>query len=364
MKNYCPEIYKGLSIDRWNDEHIKVAPCCQAHPTITPTQGFDFCKNDYLKTLRDKFDRGEKPKECKRCWQDEDVGRQSRRQSMQQFCNNSNSTTVELASLDYNATWACNSACIMCTPNLSSTWAVELNVKKEQLAKIGRYHRADNSFLDCLDLSKVQKLHFNGGEPLINKEHEQVMEKLLINKQLSDTFISYNTNGTLYPSERTVELWSMAKLVRIFFSIDAIDSAFDYVRYPGKWDKVEHNLQKWRKNMPSNVMFGLNVTVGSYNVLEMQDLYKWFQNNFATNREGDVNDFNWQIAYNFDPKDLCTKGVEHAIMLLKPIDKFQGIVNYLKEYKTNNQWIHKLNKIDARRNTNWRKSLKIGEFYD
>ena len=91
MKNYCPEIYKGLSIDRWNDEHIQVAPCCQAHPTIIPTQGFDFRKNNYLKTLRDKFDRGEKPKECKRCWEDEDVGRQSRRQSMQQFNNDSNS---------------------------------------------------------------------------------------------------------------------------------------------------------------------------------------------------------------------------------------------------------------------------------
>tara|TARA_E500000178_G_scaffold286845_1_gene288796 strand:- start:17345 stop:18439 length:1095 start_codon:yes stop_codon:yes gene_type:complete len=364
MSNYCPEIYKGLFIDRWNDDHIKIAPCCQSIYAKTPTVDFNFKTNKHLQNLRKQFNQGKKPKECHRCWKDEDLGQTSRRQNMIDFFKTKDKT-IELSSLDYNVTWACNSACVMCNPWWSSIWAKELDIKKEQLEKIGRYHRAtNNSVLDQFDLSKIQKLHFNGGEPLINKDHEQVIEKLYNSQQLANTFISYNTNGTQYPSERTIELWSMAKLIRIYFSIDAIGSAFNYIRYPGKWEQVKDNLQKWRENMPSNVMFGLNVTIGSYNVLEMPDLYEWFKHDFATNREGDTNNFHVQTANNFDPKDLCTKGVERAIMLLKPIDKFQGIINYLKEYKTNNEWTYKLDRIDARRNTNWRKSLKIGEFYD
>ena len=363
MNNYCPEIYKGLFVDRWNDEHIKVAPCCQASAEKTTTKDFNFTTNSYLQSLREQFNQGKKPKECNRCWYAESVGQTSRRQNMIEFFD-TNSTEVEIESLDHNATWACNSACIMCGPMLSSTWAVELKIKKKQLASIGRYHRADNVFLDKLNLSKLQKVHFNGGEPLINQEHQQVLERLLETGKLADTFISYNTNGTLYPNDRTIELWAKARLVRIFFSIDAIGSAFNYIRYPGEWSMVEKNLQQYKQNMPSNVLFGFNVTVAGYNVLEMPALYKWFEDNLNTNREGDPSDFNWQLAHNFDPKDLCTDSIKHAIIELAPIEKLGGIVNYLRTYKTDNSWIKKLDEIDKRRNTNWRKSLKIGKFYD
>mgnify|MGYP007000298621 len=64
-------------------------------------------------------------------------------------------TVVELGSLDHNATWACNSACVMCNPYWSSLWASELKFKKAKLASIGRYHRTANAFLDKLDLSKL-----------------------------------------------------------------------------------------------------------------------------------------------------------------------------------------------------------------
>ena len=363
MNNYCPEIYKGLFVDRWNDQHLKVGPCCQSAIEKTPTKDFNFTTNSYLQGLREQFDQGKKPKECNRCWQAESLGQTSRRQEMIEFFD-TDDTVIELGSLDHNATWACNSACIMCGPKLSSTWAVELKIKKEQLASIGRYHRTDNAFIDKLDLSKLQKVHFNGGEPLINQEHQQVLERLLETGKLADTLISYNTNGTLYPNNRTIELWRKARLVRLFFSIDAIGSAFNYIRYPGEWSMVENNLLQYKQNMPSNILFGFNVTVAGYNVLEMPALYKWFEDNLNTNREGDPSDFNWQFAYNFDPKDLCTDSVEHAIIELKPIEKLGGIVNHLKTYKTDNSWVKKLDEMDKRRNTNWRKSLKIGKFYD
>ena len=58
MSNYCPEIYKGLFVDRWNDDNIRVAPCCQAPLEQTPTKDFNFATNSYLHGLREQFDQG------------------------------------------------------------------------------------------------------------------------------------------------------------------------------------------------------------------------------------------------------------------------------------------------------------------
>ncbi len=363
MNNYCPEIYKGLFVDRWNDNQLRIAPCCQATPAVENISNFSFANSKYLNQLRKEFDDGIKSEACSRCWHSEKVGKKSRRQDMIEFFGTSDNN-IELISLDHSATWACNSACIMCYEGLSSLWATELGVSKTQLKSLGRFHQKDNKFSDQLNFSNLKKLHFNGGEPLINNEHKATLNELNNIGQLGKVFISYNTNGTLYPDSETIDLWSKAHLVRLFFSIDAIGDAFEYIRYPGKWNQTVENLNKFKKEMPDNVLFGLNVTVGSYNILEMPDLLNWFNKNISTNRSGDPSDFNWQFAYNFDPRDLCKPSIEHAIMLLKPIDKLKSIIEHLKIYKTNDRWINKLDNIDARRNTNWKKSLKIGKFYD
>jgi hypothetical protein len=73
MNNYCPEIYKGLFVDRWNDDHIKVGPCCQSTIEKTPTKDFNFTTNSHLQDLREQFNQGKKPKECNRCWHVESV---------------------------------------------------------------------------------------------------------------------------------------------------------------------------------------------------------------------------------------------------------------------------------------------------
>jgi hypothetical protein len=120
-----------------------------------------------------------------------------------------------------------------------------------------------------------------------------------------------------------------------------------------------------KKNLPSNVMFGFNITVASYNVFELPAVYKWFADNISVNREQDPSDFCWQLAYNYDVTLLPQHIKQQAIDILLPIENYSGLVNLLKVQQPtiNNHWIKKLDAIDQRRQTDWKKSLQIGKYY-
>jgi MoaA/NifB/PqqE/SkfB family radical SAM enzyme len=359
--NWCPEVYRSMFVDYHNNDQVRIAPCCQADIAIEPVKEFDFATSPHLTKLREQFALGKKPGACNRCWQAEKLGSKSRRQSAIEFFKLTDpDQTVILESIDHSATWACNSACVMCDPQSSSMWATELGLEKSKLTKLGRSFQKKNNFFDMLDYSNIKKIHFNGGEPMINLDQVKLLEQI----DLSNTFISYNTNGTVYPNQQIVELWKKTKLVKLFFSIDATEQAFEYIRYPGRWQQVADNMIAMKQNLPSNVMFGFNIAVGSHNVFELPDVYNWFHTNLLTNRENDPSDFCWQLAHNYDVTRLPTHLKQLAIDQLLPIDQYSGLINLLKIEKTiSDDWIDKLNIIDQRRNTNWKKSLKIGKYY-
>jgi len=334
---------------------------------VESVDAFNFNTSPYLNQLRNQFDNGEQPSECDRCWNAEKYGHKSRRQSAIEFFNiTTPNNDIVLESLDHSATWACNLACIMCGPGNSSLWATQLNLDKNSLKQMGRLFQRSNNFLTNLDTSHIKKIHFNGGEPFLNDDQTQLLENLEQQGILKNTFISYNTNGTVMPSKKIIDLWGKSRLVKIFFSIDAIGPAFDYIRWPGKWEQVSKNILDMKENLPSNVMFGFNSTIGNYNLLELSDLYQWFDQNLKYNKEGDESDFCWQLANNFDLKHLSQTIKIHAIEHLRSIASFSGIVKYLELVQThveNLYWIKELDQLDIKRNTNWKQHLQIGKYY-
>lgn len=367
MSNWCPEIYRSMFVDMFNDDKIRVAPCCQAASEVESIESFDFKTSPYLTNLREQFNNGLKPAACNRCWQVEKSGHKSRRQSAIEFFDLPEPTTeIVLEGLDHSATWACNMACIMCGPLNSSLWAKEKSYTSNDLKLIGRKFQKENNILSNLDLGSIKKIHFNGGEPFLNLHQLDLIERLDKQDVLKNVFISYNTNGSIFPDSRIIDFWKRSRLVKLFFSIDAVGSAFEYIRWPGKWQQVNENIKHMKDILPSNVMFGLNVTVGNYNVLEMKDLWDWFEATISTNREGDASDFNWQIANNFDPRNCCDSIRTRVVEELNNISQMQGLVNYIQSADTqtiSNSWISTFDGYDLKRNTNWRNCLKIGKYY-
>jgi len=350
--SWCPEIYRGLFIQPVGKDGIQIAPCCQAK-TQHVDNTFNFLTDTYLDQLRKQT----RPDACNRCWDIEDSGGYSKRQAAVDYYNMPENSNVELNALEYNVNWSCNLACIMCGPELSSTWAKELNLDKRH----NKITHTQNNIIKCLDKSKLSRIHFNGGEPLINNEHVKVLNQV---ENLSECKVTYNTNGTKLPSDQTLKVWEKSKMVRLFFSIDATESAFEYIRWPGKWDELCTNIEWFVQNSPSNVMFALNVTVGTYNLLEMPKLWDWYQQTIPTNREGDRTEFFWQPAYNFDYNWLNTAVKEVAKDKLKLYNGLTSLYNSIDNTSAaNDNWIKKLEVIDARRKTNWRESLQVGKFY-
>ena len=377
--NWCPEIYRSIFINRHNDNQVEVAPCCQAVTELEDADTFDFKTSPYLNQLRRDFDQGLQPRACDACWTAEEHGHKSRRQSAIEFFGDTEpDRRVELQSIDHSSTWACNLACVMCGPHYSSFWAKQKDTNNYELRLMGRLFQKENTILDRFDLGHIRKIHFNGGEPLLNNDQTDLLTRLEQQDVLKDTFISYNTNGTVMPTKRIMDLWSKSRLVKIFFSIDAVGQAFEYVRWPAQWSQVEANLLAMRQDLPGNVMFGFNTTVGSYNVFEMPQVYEWFQTNLFTNREGDASDFCWQLMQNFfsyysskdapisgDIKHLPPDLKELAISQLESIPALGGIVSYLEShanYTSNLDWIRQLDDIDGMRGTNWKQSLSIADY--
>jgi hypothetical protein len=121
-----------------------------------------------------------------------------------------------------------------------------------------------------------------------------------------------------------------------------------------------------KQKLPGNVMFGLNVTVGTYNIFEINQVCEWFDTHLSTNREGDRSDFNWQIADNFNPAALTFSAKSNAVQQLENIDRLKSLCNYIESVMhmdSCDDWLTLLDKIDHRRGTNWRKSLKVSSFY-
>lgn len=299
----CLDSIKNLNIVA-QQNRLSVSPCCliQAKPTNT----IDFHNNSYINSIRDEWLNNTPPGVCKNCQRMDGANRWYAE-------HNQTDLDIKLTRIDYWVGNTCNLRCVICGPDNSSAWEQELAIpSKKQIT---------NTFWKDLDLSQLQFIHFNGGEPLLSKEHIRFLEAIPDPSQVE---INYNTNGTILPTPHLLELWSKFKLVLLDFSIDEIGAKFEYIRYPAKWDDIVNNLQWYISNSPVNCMFAVNTSIGYLNS-NTTELDKWLQENFSTNRLGDP--------------------IEHRKQKVSGILSTSNDASKVESY---------LNKCDQRRGTSWR----------
>jgi MoaA/NifB/PqqE/SkfB family radical SAM enzyme len=150
-----------------------------------------------------------------------------------------------------------------------------------------------NRYWQDLDLTKLKFVHFNGGEPLLSKEHVEFLQSIP-NKQIVQ--LNYNTNATVRPSEDLIKLWEEFDLIMLDFSIDDIGTRYEYQRYPASWAEVTENLQWFKQSMPTNTMFSINTTISVLNQDLISELDSWVAENFYENRLGDAVSHRKQLA--------------------------------------------------------------------
>ena len=180
--------------------------------------------------------------------------------------------------------------------------------------------------------------------------------------------VCYNTNCTVLPDKKIIDLWQQSKLLRIYLSIDAIGPAFEFIRWPAQWDQVEKFINKINK-LDFNVILDITCTTGIHNVLELDSVIEWHEENLKTNNQGDLVSLNIQpitvFSYGSDflTFDKASKKTAQQIMSqcgrIKQHSSWQWIYPKLISAQGNNDWVFYLDQLDHHRKTNWRNTLKL-----
>jgi hypothetical protein len=239
----------------------------------------------------------------------------------------------------------CNGGCIICGPWNSSYWQNELKqfIIKPAVDPI-------DEILSHIDIQKTRKILFLGGEPFLSGTDTRVLP-LIENPQLVK--LLYTTNGSIYPSQQHIDLWSQFQEVLINFSLDGIGDRFDYIRYPLKWSQVEKNMSRMLKELPGNVRFKSNHTINMLNLYYYDEFEDWYD--LAIRPSGRAIDFT------FTPCDgiLSPKEVPRKLFnrLLEKYGADSKVIHTItnNDFNDQNYLLNYLSELDQRRGLDWRK---------
>jgi glutamate-1-semialdehyde 2,1-aminomutase len=118
----------------------------------------------------------------------------------------------------------------------------------------------------------LERLYITGGEPLINERVFEVLDFLVSRGAAQHVDLELSTNCTNVSAAILDRLKKFRK-VALFFSLDAIGSSYEYIRYPARWSTVDANVRKLRKE--NGLICCVTPTVQIYNILGLVDLYRY-----------------------------------------------------------------------------------------
>lgn len=285
-----------------------VRPCCLADDELTDNNGTKFNLNnasfndiqncDDMRKLRHQFLRAELPSTCRKCWNEEDANRTSKRMHTLNRLKHmiSDDSWDEYAKplifLDLKLGNICNLKCRICGSWSSSAFATEelkaipegVDPKKSlhyKMIKNGAWPRNNPVFWEEIEqtVDNLRYIEFTGGEPFMIQEHFDLLKKLVDNNIAGNIEIHYNTNGTQWP-EFAEDIWKHFKHVEIAFSIDDVGPRFEYQRSNAKWNEVCDNIEKFieMRNRNNNITLQVCSTINVFNVYYLETVAQWIQN--------------------------------------------------------------------------------------
>lgn len=261
-KNFCLNPF----ICTRQNAYDRISPCAfgpveiQTQPGDSQTQRWN---HPTMQTLRDKFTAGIRPSECKRCWDEEDAGGKSLRLRTFDYHPTAYQDLVETGlwkngptEIVIKTSNVCNLACRSCAGWDSSYYWPEGKYYQQQYGSIDNdfiqlrpkmYHLASNWNND--DLKNITKISFFGGEPLLDREHPEILQRIVDSGRADRVTLFYSTNCQQTTGKRLLGLWSHFKRVEVFFSIDGMGPQFEYLRWPGRWSRTQRVIE-WFLALP------------------------------------------------------------------------------------------------------------------
>lgn len=119
---------------------------------------------------------------------------------------------------------------------------------------------------------KISRLRFIGGEPLLIKEVQTMMRRLVETGAAGKIDLWTITNCAV-KNDEYLELAQHFRSHALMLSLDGVGVVNEYIRYPSKWGVIDQNIETFLKL--KNTTIWANMTIQPYNIFNIVDLIKY-----------------------------------------------------------------------------------------
>lgn len=306
----------------------------------------DYWNSNRMKNIRKNMMNGIKVRDCIKCYEQEDAGVDSLRDTtgMDEFiANTSDDGTYNKSAkiMQVHMSNICNLKCKMCSQMYSHMNGLELlemgkvspewlNWVKEQGANVNNwtnelgvrqewYKNKEFKLKMFEHISKnIRQLNIIGGEPTLMPEFYELFEYCDRQNTLHSKSVTVVTNLTNTNTKLTKWLPKLKKW-RIWASLDGIGERTEYIRYPSKWSKIIESLDFYKElAKTSNGGITLSPAIQLLNIDQLDDLIKWWKD-FVGGELNDKFGFTW-LATVWYPL-ICNPNIAPREWRLRVADK-------------------------------------------
>ena len=283
-----------------------ITPCCRSRDTLGNIKDMTFeeaWNSERQQQLRKDLLNGVRNKYCYQCWDMEDQGSISMRQSMNKIRSDMVPKKLDAVMpfvvpvLELKMSNLCNFRCRTCKPELSTTWMKDWNAVKHEYESLGIVNNTareenfnkDEFVEDILKLAPtIEIVEFAGGEPLMDPLHYKVLE--VLEPYASNITVKYSTNLSKLKFGKfdTLASWSKFKGVDLSLSIDGHPALNDYIRTESDTKVLAQNLRDVKRELGSKYVGRAALCYSAWNVFGLPDSYDYFEHVLDTPVHGNI----------------------------------------------------------------------------
>ena len=365
-KYICPAPWNGAQISNEG-----AAPCCSyVNGSIVPMDNIEnlhqiLYSNEFEK-IRQGMLKGEYNPNCRYCYEAEENGFVSHRQSL---LSKYNSERISLQILETIFDNICNLKCRGCNSGASHLWIKE---EKELFKRTVAPTKHTNLRFNNYDVKSLTKVDISGGEPLLSKNAEKFLKLLIDEDVIKNIELTVVTNATVTPSTVFLECFENSESLHIAVSIDGYGELSDFYRSNSKFSDIEKNLKKYYNYFETKSnKFSLEVitTVNIYNINMLDELEEFLKDYPKIKWNLKLLEIPQYLSIMYLPKDYKEKLIplikhEHLVKALYASEEnyFVHFINFHKHLEKRNQALpNKLLKeyIDC-----YKENANSDEFFD
>lgn len=281
MKKTSPTtcILPWIALDRNADTSTPAfAPCCLYQSQDTPKHDFtEYWNSDELKKIRQQMKHGQKPSGCWKCYNDEDLGKRSMRQSVNesrlvthQTLLSEDDDKLRPIQIKLLAGASCNLACRMCQSHVSSKVHKVWETIGMPLQDPYKYDHASEEIIRQ-NAGTLRYIDLMGGEPFYNKRIHGLIRWLVDEKHSGHITVYVTTNAMLLDDQLIEDLKKFENVV-VIVSLDAVGNKHEYIRPGANWDTIVKNIEKLQEN---NLNVIIQPVISAINILCLPELIDW-----------------------------------------------------------------------------------------